>query len=164
MKYILRRPVSLCTPRRSRKPTSSVEIYQKTYQNHITNCLVPDISSLYINDSIRIWTHLVFIFSRDHFVSMRLTNDRRRYNVTSSLIDWAHIQMIHILWSILRWWIRRDHSGYGPSQWETTLQCNVVSHWLSPYTEWSPDTISPKLYLSLGTVTFSGRTTTGHAK
>ena len=30
-----------------------------------------------------------------------------------------------------------DHSGYGLSQWETTLQCNVVSHWLSPYPEWS---------------------------
>ena len=32
---------------------------------------------------------------------------------------------------------RRDHSGYGLSQWETTLQCNDVSHWLSPYPEWS---------------------------
>ena len=29
-----------------------------------------------------------------------------------------------------------DPSGYGLSQWETTLQCNVVSHWLSPYREW----------------------------
>ena len=27
----------------------------------------------------------------------------------------------------------RDHSGYGLSQWETTLQCNVVSHSLSSY-------------------------------
>ena len=27
----------------------------------------------------------------------------------------------------------RDHSGYVSSQWETTLQYNVVSHWLSPY-------------------------------
>ena len=31
----------------------------------------------------------------------------------------------------------RDHSGYGFSQGETTLQCNVVPHWLSPYPEWS---------------------------
>ena len=29
------------------------------------------------------------------------------------------------------------HSGYGLSQWEATLQCNVVSHWLSPCPEWS---------------------------
>ena len=29
------------------------------------------------------------------------------------------------------------YSEYGLSQWETTLRCNVVSHWLSPYSEWS---------------------------
>ena len=31
----------------------------------------------------------------------------------------------------------RDHSVYVPSQWETTLQCNVVSHWPVTYTKWS---------------------------
>ena len=31
----------------------------------------------------------------------------------------------------------RAHSGYGLSLWETTLHCNVVSHWLSPCPEWS---------------------------
>ena len=30
-----------------------------------------------------------------------------------------------------------DNFGYGLSQWETPIQCNVVSHWLSPYQEWS---------------------------
>ena len=30
-----------------------------------------------------------------------------------------------------------DHSWHGLSQWETTLRCNVLSHWLSPYPEWS---------------------------
>ena len=33
-----------------------------------------------------------------------------------------------------------DHSGYGLSQWEIMLHCNVVSYWLSPYCEWSLDT------------------------
>ena len=28
--------------------------------------------------------------------------------------------------------------GFAPSQWETTLQRNVVSHWLGAYTKWSP--------------------------
>ena len=28
-----------------------------------------------------------------------------------------------------------DHVWHGLSQWETTLQCNVVSHWLSPFHE-----------------------------
>ena len=31
----------------------------------------------------------------------------------------------------------RDHFVYTPSQWETALQCNVVSHWLGAYTKWS---------------------------
>ena len=28
------------------------------------------------------------------------------------------------------WW-------YAPSQWEATLDCNIVSHWLGTYTRWS---------------------------
>ena len=31
----------------------------------------------------------------------------------------------------------RDHSGYGLSQWEVTLHCNVISHWLRLYPECS---------------------------
>ena len=30
----------------------------------------------------------------------------------------------------------KDNFVYAPSQWETTLQCNVVSHWLGAYTKW----------------------------
>ena len=33
--------------------------------------------------------------------------------------------------------IVRDHIVHVPSQWETTLQCNVVSHWPSVCREWS---------------------------
>ena len=31
--------------------------------------------------------------------------------------------------------IFRDHTVYGFSKWEATLQCNVISHWLCPYPE-----------------------------
>ena len=31
----------------------------------------------------------------------------------------------------------KDYSVYGLIQWETTLHCNVVSHWLNPYLDWS---------------------------
>ena len=31
----------------------------------------------------------------------------------------------------------RDQSGYAPGQWETSLQCNDVSHWLGAYLGWS---------------------------
>ena len=34
----------------------------------------------------------------------------------------------------------RDHFVHAPSQWEATLQCNIVSHWLSACTKWSLDT------------------------
>ena len=33
--------------------------------------------------------------------------------------------------------IHRDHFVNAPSQWETTLQRNVVSHWLGAYPKWS---------------------------
>ena len=36
-------------------------------------------------------------------------------------------------------WISSDHFVYAPSQWETTLQCNVASHWLGAYTKWNLD-------------------------
>ena len=35
--------------------------------------------------------------------------------------------------------ISRDHFVYAPNQWETTLHCNFVSHWLGTYTKWSLD-------------------------
>ena len=31
----------------------------------------------------------------------------------------------------------RDHFVDTPSQWEMTLQCNVLSYWLGAYTKWS---------------------------
>ena len=31
----------------------------------------------------------------------------------------------------------RDYFVYVPCQWETTLHCNVVSHWLGSYIKWS---------------------------
>ena len=37
----------------------------------------------------------------------------------------------------------RDYFVYAPNQWETTLQCNIVSHWLGAYTKRS----LPGLYI-----------------
>ena len=31
----------------------------------------------------------------------------------------------------------KDHSGYGLRKWGMSLQCNIISYWLSPYPEWS---------------------------
>ena len=39
------------------------------------------------------------------------------------------------------WWLiphcGRDQSRYASGQWETSLQCNDVSHWLGAYLDWS---------------------------
>ena len=50
-----------------------------------------------------------------------ITN-RQKYYISYNDVD------IIVIW---------DLSVYVPSQWETTLQCNVVSHWLGTYTKLS---------------------------
>ena len=44
----------------------------------------------------------------------------------------------------------RDRFVFAPSQWETTLHCNVVSHWLGAYTKWSLRGRQPVGLLSIG--------------
>ena len=34
-------------------------------------------------------------------------------------------------------WLGRDYFYECPDQWEMTLQCNVISHWLGAFTKWS---------------------------
>ena len=40
----------------------------------------------------------------------------------------------------------RDYFVYAPNQWETTLQCNVVSHWLAAYTKQSLEWTQTVIY------------------
>ena len=124
------------------------------------------------------------------FLCKRPANGRRRYNVMSFLIGWAHTQndpcaLLYpyeaSLWRLDSKHTRLktvkqikhatyhniyiginthncmgnklkftkgcldntfrfgDHFVYGPCQWETTLQCNVVSHWLDAHTKNIPE-------------------------
>ena len=41
----------------------------------------------------------------------------------------------HLLYRSSSWC--REQSRYIPSQWETLLQCNDISHWLGTYLDWS---------------------------
>ena len=41
------------------------------------------------------------------------------------------------MFPLLMHWRYRDHFVYVPSQWETTLQYNIISYWLGTYTKWS---------------------------
>ena len=42
-----------------------------------------------------------------------------------------------VYWCIYIHITHRDHSGFGLCRWEMPLQRYAVSHWLSPYPEWS---------------------------
>ena len=49
---------------------------------------------------------------------------------TNDGLLYKHMRDICVTWPQCR-----DHSAYMPSQWETALQCNAISHWLGAYTE-----------------------------
>ena len=68
--------------------------------------------------------------------------DRKYYE---DIVTWS-VSHVEYYWNIFIFFYSevstitksRDHSVYAPSQWVTTLQCNVVSHWLvGAYTKWS---------------------------
>ena len=90
---------------------------------------------------------------RDHS-SMGSANERGCHNVTWSLIGWAHPQkdhwsggapfswgLFHCSFAYCNWsygrYVNRDYFVYAPSEWDTTLQCNVNSHWLVACLKWS---------------------------
>ena len=43
----------------------------------------------------------------------------------------------------------RDHFVYAPSQWETKLQCNTISHWPVAFTKWSLRILSGRIWTKL---------------
>ena len=49
---------------------------------------------------------------------------------------WYRYEEYSSICSLVYHSISRDYSGYGFSQWEATLQRNVVSHWWGLYPEW----------------------------
>ena len=65
-------------------------------------------------------------------------NSPHKWSVTRKMFPSDDVIMVG-WWRGRKGWmntcIRRDHSVYGLSQWETMLLCNAVSHWLNPYTE-----------------------------
>ena len=61
-------------------------------------------------------------------------NHKGLFTVAVQAVSSLHT-LVRGCWS---WYLCRDGFVYAPSQWETTLHCNVVSHWLGAYTKWSP--------------------------
>ena len=52
-------------------------------------------------------------------------------------VIYVNHQYLPILFLQVKWCLYRDHFVYVPSQWEMTLYCKVVSHWLGTYIKWS---------------------------
>ena len=57
-----------------------------------------------------------------------------RHDLWLAVLPAAWLAHLNIDWRLL---IYRDHFVHAPSQWEMTLQCNIISHWLGAYTKWS---------------------------
>ena len=51
--------------------------------------------------------------------------------MSSALCFWVQASICLYIYKCM------DQSRYGPSQWETSLHCNDVSHWLDAYLDWS---------------------------
>ena len=136
---------------------SVTERLARTPWNDWNCCICLDIFSLsVILHGLRLYFHTwnFMIIGKCYtgiILCMCPANEKWRYNVTPFLIGWGHIR--NDLWllkdhtySRLFGYVKiiarslpfsRDHSVYVPSQWETTLQCNVVSHWPVTYTKLS---------------------------
>ena len=53
---------------------------------------------------------------------------------TENRLEWYETCILSIRHVI---YTAQDQSRYAPSQWEMSLQCNDISHWLSAYLDWS---------------------------
>ena len=100
------------------------------------------------------------------FLRMGSANKRQRYIVTSSLIGWAHTRndprrlSIHdgVIEDMLGWMMMASLIGWAPTQNDSQsvsihddviedmlgwiMMSDDISHWLSPYPEWSSECIN----------------------
>ena len=77
-----------------------------------------------------------------HFRDTRDTNESRQATNRTMFITWKIF-----LWMKLS--AKRDQSVHALNQWEMTLHCNIVSHWLGAYAIWSlsPHTVTNPISL-----------------
>ena len=85
-----------------------------------------------------------------------IKNNINHINHQASFTDrplYSCIQVHLCINYMLRWRLSslyRDDFVYGPSQWETALQCYVVSYWLGTYTKWSLLYMDVKIWTLMG--------------
>ena len=54
-------------------------------------------------------------------------------DVCATRVSWCTARRVRLM----QQHSKGDQSRYAPSQWETSLHCNYVSHWLGTYLNWS---------------------------
>ena len=85
----------------------------------------------YVKGTLEIWTQL---YLRDIWLSVSFQMGQGKIWEKSGNFDMG---FLYKSWAKSRLGISwMTYSRYGFSQWETTLHCNVATHWLSPYLEW----------------------------
>ena len=62
--------------------------------------------------------------------------------IASQCVNYCHPGATSSWWL----WVSRADSRLAPSQWETSLQCNAVSHWLGANLEWAQVSITASLW------------------
>ena len=84
-------------------------------------------------DAIPLLTHWSYVFLARTYRDDGLRPNRRRN------IIWTYNGLVY--WGVciicLDELHNRDQFMNAPAQWETTLHCNAVSHWLGAYKKWS---------------------------
>ena len=125
--------------------------------NYITHCIwhnshEPAVCNVFFHDlicwgwtvlNICIWN--AFFWSWWFYSNLNITGQHSK-NMPShhqrkfhwhKMILWLSYLNNGIFLTLLTHHLYRDRFVYVLSQWETTLHCNIVSHWLGAYTKWS---------------------------
>ena len=112
------------------EPNSMINILRRHFRMIFLNdnyCILFKFHwSLSLNVQLKIIQHCCRLWTGTGWQTIIWTNDDHNpYGMNYG--DWVSLLERH-----------RDHIVYAPSQWETTLHCNVVSYWLGAYTKLSP--------------------------
>ena len=120
-----------CVLGRWTRPDSLAMYATQGHRRHWQPGVVPNTRSSVENSRKKTFTHMESeTISSGQLIISKIKTYRRRFRVYNEpkLIITASDICRHN---------GQDHFVYAPNQWETTLQCNVASHWLNAYTKWS---------------------------
>ena len=66
----------------------------------------------------------------------KLNSDARYLALVYKVGGW-HLAFVYKVAGFKILWLNQGSFQHVPNQWETTLHCNIISHWLGAYTKWS---------------------------